>query len=216
MENILSLQYQSESSLTSFFEYQTNGNKCKSEIPTLLHFSEMNQAEKARKWTNLSSSYNITHSLLSSTFAESMSDSSTESIPGTRQSYPPIILSPHKRGIIQFNAMHHQPAIKPHKCFLLSLSPLCVFILEFGTEGLSIGFRKEMTPQLQETSAVEKQWHILCNSHCSRLPSLSGISFWCETSGLTSMVAPLAKMTEKTGWRGENRNALIITRIKTV
>lgn len=57
-----------------------------------------------------------------------------------------------------------------------------------------------MTPQLQETSAVEKQWHALCDSHCSRLPFLSGcVSFWCETSGLTSMVAPLAKMTEKTG-----------------
>lgn len=54
--------------LAHFFKSQTNGNKCHSEIPTLVPLLKSSP--------NLSSSYKVAHSLLSSIFAESMSESS--------------------------------------------------------------------------------------------------------------------------------------------
>lgn len=96
----------------------------------------------------------------------------TESIPCTRQSSPPltITLSPQKRVYIpvQCNA---PTALKPHKCFLFSLQPLHVsFMRVLPEQDGSLGLGKKRPHSCQKRSVVEKQWHALCDSHCSSNP----------------------------------------------
>lgn len=123
-------------------------------------------------------------------------------------------------------------ALKPHECFLFSMQPLYVsFMRVLPEQDGSLGLGKKRRHSCQKWSVVEKQWHTLCDSHCSLNPVLLAVipcSFYLSDHGcllqlvvsalapehwdnLTNMVVPLAKGTEK---KGENeRNALIAARI---
>lgn len=125
-------------------------------------------------------------------------------------------------------------ALKPHKCLLFSLQPLDVsFMRVLPEQDGSLGLGKKRPNNCQKRSVVEKQWHALCESHCSSNPDvlLAVIlcSFYLSDHGcllqlvvsalaqehiddLTNMVVPLAKRMEKKG-RGNERNALIVAGI---
>lgn len=96
----------------------------------------------------------------------------TESIPSTRQNSPPltITLSPQKRVYIPVQC-NMPTALKPHKCFLFSLQPLHVsFMRVLPEQDGSLGLGKKRPCSCQKRSVVEKQWHALCDSHCSSNP----------------------------------------------
>lgn len=96
----------------------------------------------------------------------------TESIPSTRQSSPPltVTLSPQKRVYIPVQC-NTPTALKPHKCFLFSLQPLYVsFMRLLPEQDGSLGLGKKRPDSCQKRSVVEKQWHALCDSHCSSNP----------------------------------------------
>lgn len=63
-----------------------------------------------------------------------------------------------------------QTGLKPHKCLLFSLQPLFVFFWMVARDGWLFGFKKETILQLPKMIGVEKQWHALCDSHCSSNP----------------------------------------------
>lgn len=75
----------------------------------------------------------------------------------------------HPRGgfIIWFSAVHGQPSSYMNaSCFHPSMSPLCCSAR--GGRLLALG--KKRHNSCQKLSAVEKQWHALCDSHCFTNP----------------------------------------------
>lgn len=129
--------------LAHFFKSQTNGNKCYSEIPTLVPLL---------KWSpNLSSSYKVAHSLLSSIFAESMSESSflQRASPARVRATLHLSFHPSRVGyiLIHCNTSANHQATQMHLSFTVTS---VFFVLKFERGWWLFGLRNELMLQLPE------------------------------------------------------------------
>lgn len=157
----------------------------------------------------------------------------TESIPSTRQSARPLAipLSPQKRVYIPVSVQYASSPQATQMLLIFSAASLCLFYEGSARAGRLFGFRKEKAPQLPKLMVVEKQWHTLCDSHCSLnlfllavIPGSFYLSHhgclvqlvvsalaWEHWDNLTNMVG--ASCQREREERGCERNALIAARI---
>lgn len=210
-----------------FFEYQTNGNKCYTRIPTSLRFSKINQAETAA----IEPTYHL-HLMLHILFYQvhlqrSTSDSSfaQSASPAHVRALLPLPPSSHPAGgcTVQINAVHQQPSGHTNASHFHS-GFLCWGFLRAGW---LFGFRKETTPWLRNngTSCVipasPRSPDILLCSNARLLfyfsdhgcplqlaESVLAQEHWGDQHGRAS--CQKGRQDRK---REENRNALIATRI---
>lgn len=131
--------------LASLLNTRLNGNKCYSEIPTLLCFQNKS-GRNCNQRTNLSSSYNITNSLLSSAFAGWAQV--THHFQREHHSHTSVLLS--------FQLYMLNPCTrprKPHKFVLFLQSLFFYFFLERLTKtGWLSGLREEINAHLPKTT----------------------------------------------------------------
>lgn len=106
-----------------------------------------------------------------------------ESIPCKRQSPPllPLTLSPQKSLYSCLQQHASSPLATQMLLIFTATLSLSLFVRLLPEQDGSLGLGKKRPDSCQQPSVVEKQWHALCDSHCSsnlrRPPCCNPVSF---------------------------------------